>query len=241
MAIGKNNSMVGVGGLPQFTYTGTYQLIDDVGRNWRIKFLTGGTLTFTKAPGYIDVFLVGGGGGPGNAASGNGRSGSGGAGGYTLTSVFDPQELVGYPIVIGAGGDTLIDGGATSAFGFLVNGGAHGSGDGSTGTGWNGGDGGSGGGAGSRQEGSSVGGTDGSDGGASTAATVTGLPGVGQGTTTREFGDANGQLYAKGGGAQQLPQGAQPANTGNGGNGGLNIAGFPGGSGIVVIRNHRAA
>ena len=51
-------------GMPEYTYTGNASLIDDGGGNWRIKFLTSGTLTFTKlgnAKGGLDVFLVGGG------------------------------------------------------------------------------------------------------------------------------------------------------------------------------------
>ena len=90
-----------------------------------------------------------------------------------------------------------------------------------------------------------------------------GSPGKGQGTTTREFGESTGTLYAGGGGAggngsAQAKGGsggggngaysgtnAQPtsgeANTGGGGGGmyyGLTNVG-KGGSGIAVIRNHR--
>ena len=52
--------------IPKFTYTGNYQFIDDGSGNWRIKFLSSGTLTFTSlgnARKGIDVFLVGGGAG----------------------------------------------------------------------------------------------------------------------------------------------------------------------------------
>ena len=79
----------GGGGLPEFTYTGTYQLIDEGGGNWRIKFLTSGVLTFTKlgsAKGGLDVFCVGGGcaGGSGNWDANNGY-GKARSGGYTTT------------------------------------------------------------------------------------------------------------------------------------------------------------
>ena len=50
---------------PQYTYTGSSTFIDDGNGNWRIKFLTSGTLTFTNlgtGVNGIDVFLVGGGG-----------------------------------------------------------------------------------------------------------------------------------------------------------------------------------
>ena len=74
--------------LPEFTYTGTYQLIDDGYGDWRIKFLTSGVLTFAElgsgAKG-IDVFLVGGGGGCGNANGVSDYLGAGG-GGYTKTT-----------------------------------------------------------------------------------------------------------------------------------------------------------
>ena len=35
-------------GLPEFTYTGTYETLDDGNDNWRIKFKTSGTFTITK-------------------------------------------------------------------------------------------------------------------------------------------------------------------------------------------------
>lgn len=50
------------GGLPEYTYTGAHQLIDDGGGNWRIKFLSSGTLTLGNKT-KVDAFLVGGGGG----------------------------------------------------------------------------------------------------------------------------------------------------------------------------------
>ena len=51
-------------GIPNFTYTGTYETVDDGDGNWRIKFLTSGVFTLLKPKQLlIDVFCVGGGGG----------------------------------------------------------------------------------------------------------------------------------------------------------------------------------
>ena len=110
------------------------------------------------------------------------------------------------------------------------------------------------------------GGSDGDDGGGSN-------PGNGQGTTTREFGEISGTLYAGGGaggtcnlgsgrlgGAGGGGDGAYgyngnivlakdgAANTGGGGGGGASIGtmypnlypGGHGGSGIMIIRDHRS-
>lgn len=73
-----------------FTYTGTCQVIDDSdavsGIQWRIKFLTSGTLITTE-DWLVDVFLVGGrasgSAGSKSATSGSffGPSGNGGRGG----------------------------------------------------------------------------------------------------------------------------------------------------------------
>lgn len=50
-------------GIPNFTYTGTYETVDDGDGNWRIKFLTSGIFTLLKPKQLlIDVFCVGGGG-----------------------------------------------------------------------------------------------------------------------------------------------------------------------------------
>lgn len=220
-------------GLPEFTYTGTYQLIDDGGGNWRIKFLTSGVLTFTKlgnASKGIDVFLVGGGGGCGNASGVSDYLGAGG-GGYTKTTrQITVQVGMEYNIVIGAGGtkpnasNVQTRGGTTSAFNTSAEGGYSGKAQ-------SGGDGGSG----AAAPTSTAGGTDGSDGG---AGTVPGAEaGKGQGTTTREFGESTGDLYASGG-YWDSRNGAD--NTGNGGGGVyLNTKSSTGGSGIAVIRNHR--
>ena len=250
--------------IPEFTYTGDYEIVNDSDEpitvsqdNWKIRFLTSGTLTFTNlngAEGGIDVFLVGGG------ASGGGRGGGGG--GYTKTQKSVSVKVgMEYPIRVGAGGlaPTTSNrvppnaGGATSAFGLTANGG-----DTST----NGdypSSGGSGGGSGKVGGAGYSGGSDGSSGGGNDG-------GSGQGTTTREFGESTGKLYAGGGGGGAVTTnetssggaggggdgggvGADPrpkngdANTGGGGGGLGNLYSSAtyasGGSGIVIIRNAR--
>lgn len=252
--------------IPEFTYTGDYEIVNDSDEpitvsqdNWKIRFLTSGTLTFTNlngAEGGIDVFLVGGG------ASGGGRGGGGG--GYTNTQrAVSVNVGIQYQIIVGAGGlaPTTSNrvppnaGGATSAFGLTANGG-----DTST----NGdypSSGGSGGGSGNVGGAGYSGGSDGSSGGGDDG-------GSGQGTTTREFGESTGKLYAGGGGGGAVTTnetssggaggggdgggvGADPrpkngdANTGGGGGGLGNLYSSAtyasGGSGIVIIRNARGA
>ena len=238
-----------------YTYTGSHEKIDDGSGNWRIKFKSSGTLKFTnlgKWDGKLDVFCVGGGsaGGSGNWDANNGKAGSGG---YTKTQKsIQVTANTAYSIVIGAGGQSAFaSGGSTSALGVTANGGTKLGG-------------GSGGGAyGNNQV--NNGGSNGGNGDPQNAANIGidhwGSPGKGQGTTTREFGEPTGTLYAGGGGAggngsAQAHGGAdgggngawnghQPtsgeANTGGGGGGmyyGLTNVG-KGGSGIAVIRNHR--
>ena len=240
-----------------YTYTGDHEKIDDGSGNWRIKFKSSGTLKFTnlgKWDGKLDVFCVGGGsaGGSGNWDANNGY-GKAGNGGYTKTQKSIQVEVnKSYSIVIGAGEQSAFaPGGSTSALGVTANGGTKlggGSGGGAYGNGqvYNGG-------------------SDGGNGEPQNAANIGidhwGSPGKGQGTTTREFGESTGTLYAGGGGAggngsaqakggsggggNGAWNGHQPtsgaANTGGGGGGmyyGLTNVG-KGGSGIAVIRNHR--
>ena len=256
--------------IPEFTYTGEFEIVNDADEpitastdNWKIRFLTSGTLVITKlksAENSIDVFCVGGGGG-GSSRSGN-DGGAGGGGGYTATQ-NDVEMVVGqsYEIVIGQGGSSNADGTATTAFGFTAKGGKKGSGK----TGGAGGSGGGGGGWSSDYQPGS-GGSNGSD-GSSGRQTNGGPGGAGQGKTTREFGEDSGALYAGGGGggggsgnsgygvhASGGPGGGGDgggtgynaknghANTGGGGGGGgygSSTIGS-GGSGIVVIRNTRS-
>lgn len=244
--------------LPEFTYTGDYEIVNDADEpitasqdNWKIRFLTSGTLTFTNlnvAENGIDVFCVGGGG-----AS---RWGGGG-GGYTTTKKRMPVSIgTPYDIVIGAGGGSEgANGGETSAFGVSAKGGYGGKTSASNG---DGGDGGCGGGGWGSPNGGS-GGTDGSD-GVLVSGTTMRSAGKGQGTTTREFGELNAKTYAGGGSGgygDRISSGVGGSyvggsgkgdssskngqtNTGGGGGGRSGNTTFGcGGSGIVVIRNAR--
>lgn len=251
----------GKSGFPLFSYTGAYTFIDDGRKNWRIKFTSSGTLRISKLNGAakgVDVFAVGGGAGGGQISnSGNWEGAGGGGGGYTQTYFRILEPDTDYPIIIGAGGAGNTDGGETSAFDITTAGGLHGLFRG-------GGAGGSGGGSGSASQGG-AGGSDGSDGVAAHSA-----GGAGQGTTTKEFGETTGTLYAGGGGGggggysaaydggaggdggggtgskgRTFNATTGTANTGGGGGGAGGYAsvhaGASGGSGIVVIRNYRGA
>ena len=200
--------------------------------NWKIRFLTSGTLTFTKLNGWngqLDVFLVGGGGNGGtrnwNPDSSIYQHGAGGGGGYTKTQKNIPVAVgTEYSITIGS------NTGTTKAFNLSASGGANAYGNS---RGWEkGGNGGSGGGATSKP-----GGTNGGNGIAHEYATG----GTGQGTTTKEFGEENGRLYASGGNGDKTESTAP--NSGNGADGrttgDTSTSQNPGASGIVVIRNKR--
>lgn len=237
---------------PAYTYTGSSTLIDDGNYRWRIRFLTSGTLTFSSLGNgsSIDAFCVGGG------AGGAGYKGGGGGSGYTTTT-FDIVTFttgVSYTVTVGAGGALSSGGGTTSIKnGNTIISSANG---GSTGD-YAGGNGGSGGGGAgyendSEKEKPGVGGSNGSNGGRGNYGY-----GTGQGTTTREFGETSGTLYAGGGGGgSTYGTYLQPAAGGEGGggkgagsdgtqNGTVNTGGGgggrdgAGGSGIVIIRNHR--
>jgi len=216
--------------LPEFSCTGTYTLLDDGDGNWRIKFLTSGTLVLSK-PISVDIFALGGGGGAVATVTGSYMHGLGG-GGYTHTysGVVIPAGT--YSIVVGAGGAAGSRGNTSWAIAetqYYADGGYAGTKIPITTTGTTGGAGGSGGAGGNGGTGS----TDGSNG---VNVSYNGnyfYGGTGQGVTTREFGDAGGTLYATGGGTNATAL----QNTGNGGN----DIGHAGMSGIVVIRNHRAA
>lgn len=210
-----------------FTWTGgdgTYQVFQDVETNWRVKFLNSGTFTPLKDM-VIDAFLVGGGGG---------GSGGGAGGGYTnTTKSIVLTANTPYIIEIGAGGpapegDNPLTpgkaGGNTSAFSVTANGGAGGNYD------CGGGNGGSGGGSYDIDNKKGYdGGSDGSNGGGPNG-------GTGQGTTTREFGESTGDLYASGGSTVPGRAADGADNTGDGGGDGK-----AGGSGIVIIRKHKEA
>ena len=112
-----------------FSFTGEYLYIDDGDGDWRVKFLSSGTLTPNENL-TVDIFAVGGGSGgrSGKYTYGpvyyNGvevgytyehHSGGGGAGGYTAT-VTDKVLQAGhtYQVVVGQGGKVNQDGGESS-------------------------------------------------------------------------------------------------------------------------------
>ena len=235
---------------PKFTYTGTYEYIDDGDGNWRIKFLTSGVFTPLKDM-TIDAFLVGGGAG-GGKLDGDYALASGGGGGYTTTQLnISLTAKTAYQVVIGAGGSPATtlnngNGGKTTAFSQTADGGKEGRrGKKSFGSKSKGGMGGSGGGWCIMQISTTIANDGQSDGGGDGETS-----GTGQGTTTREFGEPTGALYSGGGGAY-----AKSGEKGNGGLGGGasggesavdNTGGGGGGdaygrSGIVVIRKHKEA
>lgn len=221
--------------IPEFTYTGDYEIVNDSDEpitvsqdNWKIRFLTSGTLMFTNLNGAesgIDVFLVGGGAkGLNGTTPSNEWYGSGGGGGYTLTKRgVSVQSNISYTITVGA------ESGNTSAFNTTAKG-ASGINGGSGGAGgfWN------------AYSGVIYGGQDGADGNKHSAGDQSSPGGKGQGTTTREFGESSGRLYSTGGAANRFTNATE--NTGNGGDGGrpgVSNPGYAGGSGIAIIRNHR--
>lgn len=174
--------------LPEYTYEGEHQLIDDGNYNWRIKFKSSGTLNFTNlgsGKNGIDVFLVGGGGGGDHG---------GGGGGFTTTATRSIESNTDYKITIGAGGSGSsvtehnqgTSGGNSEAFGYSAMGGSPGSmGEGSNHVGsQSGGNGGSGGGC---YGGGHSGGSGGSDGKGGQDGYYPNENGTGQDKTTREF------------------------------------------------------
>ena len=243
-----------VSDLPVFEYTGTYEYIDDGSGNWRIKFLTSGTFTPLKNM-AIDAFFLGGGGGGGTKPTESLVVSSGGGGGFTKTVMaVKLTKNNAYEIVVGNGGAPGVDGGNTTAFNETAVGGKKGSSLTGAKRSVKGGSGGSGGGGATTYSDGDAGsgGSDGSDGASVSNA---GAGGTGQGTTTREFGESTGDLYSGGGGGTYYMRGSKKTyaaggdgggakggesaadNTGGGGGG---YGGY-GGSGIVVIRNARAA
>lgn len=214
-------SPVCAGGKPKmkFTYTGDYV----VRKDGVVELLTSGTIVFLE-PLTIDLFLVGGG------ASGSARRASatykrgdgGGGGGYTKTvKQRDVTANESIAVVIGEGGVGADDprynnsgaNGGTTRFGseFAPGGKAY-----APDQGYNGGDGGSGGGGGVAYK--SSGGEGGTDGGNGSAGDAAG--GRGQGTTTREFGEETGKLYAGGGGGGRYMAAVQPVVSIGGAGGG---------------------
>lgn len=203
--------------LPLFTYTGNCTVVDDGDDGWRIKFLSSGTFKIQRPYATIDAFLVGGGASGSYSYEADDGSypvgGGGGAGGYTMTQQnIDLSYGESYIIIVGdggqavGGGQTAVignNGGNTAAFGYTARGGS-----------WDDinvinsglpGNGGSAGGRSGYVDGSSVqvnaenGHENGEDSIAASQYPLLNV-GKGQGTTTREFGEETGDLYAAGGG-----------------------------------------
>ena len=243
--------------IPEFTYTGDYKIVNDSDKpitvsqdNWKIRFLTSGTLKFTNlngAEGGIDVFLVGGGGGgkPGTAKQYNAVAlgGAGGAGGGIRTSKgITIQTGTNYAIVVGAGGSSGKNGGNSSAFGLTSSGGV-------SGKGGAGGDG--------RNTSPRAGSDGGFEWGRTSATQYSGAGGGGAGYywfegdigTAVGSGAAGGKPGGGKGGNSHLRSptsgsAGSGSNTGNGGGGGgaggpSETSGGSGCSGIVIIRNKR--
>lgn len=206
--------------MPVYTYTGNHQMLDDGNGHWRIKFLSSGVLEWLSPDTEIDVFLVGGGGAGGQ---------NGGGGGYTKTAKkISLNKNSRHQVIVGAGAENNFNyydtPGGSSSFDDISVSGGKGMDGGSGGGGWS-----------SRYRVSNPkggdGGTDGGDGeyghsdvkygdnGAYEGALYTTNKGKGQGTTTREFGDAGADLYSGGGaGPASVKNGTM---TGSGGTGGL--------------------
>lgn len=211
--------------VPKFTYTGEYNTRKD----GVVELITSGTLTFLS-PAVIDRFMVGGGGCGGRFyGAGNPQCGGGGGGGYTKTDKKINVDTTPIAITIGEGGTAhygdhnILDGKATSWGSDSVKGGVGvGTQQGTNPTPYSsGGAGGCGGGGGVISN--SDGGVGGSNGGNGEAGTYPG--GNGQGTTTREFGEVNGKLYAGGGGGGRYMVSSTPiisiGGAGGGGSGGF--------------------
>lgn len=222
---------------PNFTYTGDYAIMNSNtyaldGDYQLLALKSSGTLTFEKEF-NADVFLVGGGAG-GNGASATATAatystGRGGGGGGRTTNAKNVQiPTSALTVVIGAGGlgstafsvpanpggeTSITDGGAMvlSAIG----------GEASETLG-NGGNGGSGGGSGQYNGSGRDGGSDGGDGVTANTSGYNG--GLGQGTTTRAFGEANAALFAGGGGGGGHSRGGR-GGAGGGGNGAVLASG----------------
>ena len=224
-----NNTKVWSASRPfAFTYTGAYETEGNLEGNFVIRFKTSGTLTITShgnnTSGLYDLFAVGGGGKGGCSDDTSGRGFGGGGGGYT--SIVKSKSITSISIVIGAGSSSYGGEGGTTSFGQVLS--ANGGKSGVKSYNFNdntrifGCNGGSGGGAGT---GSNLpygsGGTDGGN-GQPADGWFTVSSGKGQGSTTREFGESTGRLYAGGGGGGRPSSNLEisPGGAGGGGNGG---------------------
>ena len=271
-----NPITLGGGGskVPDYAYTGNAEWYNE--EKTILKLKTSGVLTLSKDC-VADVFVVGGG------ASGSARqtndvyqAAGGGGGGYTKNSRVQFSKNTEYSAIVGAGGAKVYApsqgeisgnvGGSSSINGVIADGGKTGSKK------YIGGDGGSGGGGGNAASYDtstvSAGGSDGSNGnaGISNSSGKQNAGGIGQGTTTRAFGESTGELFSGGGGGANrrssygtyAPAGGDGGggsgacsaretdagfyagdgveNTGGGGGGGIYGGSGAGGSGVILIR-----
>ena len=195
----------------------------------------------TVPSGYsqVDIFCVGAGGGGGHGESRDRNStygGGGGGGGYTKTasnvSVSSGQTLVcsiggGGGANGGTGGTTSVTRNGTTLC--TASGGYGGDGE-TTSPYYRASCGGSGGGVGGSTYGYTYGNNGGSNGGnGGNSPGVTNSQGLGQGTTTRPFGESSGTVYSGGGGSGG--QGLGALTPGNWGGSGGSIGGGHGGNG----------
>lgn len=246
--------------LPEFT--GNHAIFGDE-TSGRIELYESGTLTLY--PGTYDAFLVGGGASGSITTDTSVQEHTGGGGGGYTTTISDivVSERSAFITTVGAGGNrsagsqTIFENGSTTIK-YTANGGAMVTGEYIA----NGGAGGSGGGGFNRDSDNGyAGGSDGSNGLGRTG-------GMGQGTTTRMFGEAGNTLFSGGGGGAGDGRDYYPgaggaggggaagnnvngvagtANTGGGGGGystvntGAWLQPGAGGSGIIIVRWDKAA
>lgn len=221
---------------PTFTYTGNCEVVDDGDGNWKIRFLTSGTFTSINAM-QIDVFLVGGGvGGSGGTWNGSEYNmGAGGGGGLILLKNSIPVANGSFIKVTVGNGGAGCSGRCVASYGesssfvettSLSGSISFGASGGFPGNIYNGGAGGNGGGAGIHGDGYTW---------------PSGSVGQSLSDNTYEFGNTSAFKYSLGG-CGNCTVTTKVANTGNGvgyNANGYNIAGGAGGSGIVIIRDHR--
>lgn len=206
---------------PKFTYTGTY----NVRKDGVVELLTSGTLVFLN-PVVIDRFMVGGGGSGGWSVSDSyPYLGGGGGGGYTRTDLgVEIMNNSPINVIIGDGGapkattSSKANGKPTSWGDITVKGGIGGLYQSTATSQRDGRPGGSGGGG--SCENSSTGGQGGSDGNNGFNGSSARYGGRGQGTTTREFGEPTGKLYAGGGGGARYISSTTPQQAAGGAGGG---------------------
>lgn len=236
---------------PKYEYTGAKPLFfSDSQGNWELVFLADCQITFSKLPGPVEAFLVGGGAiaglSEGYAPNGYAKGGDGGRGGGTLTASPTLQVGTRYPVTIGQSGTSTAAFGLTAASGQGAYGGA-GAQSGAAGNGSDGvlafGTGGT-----LYENGTPIKFGAGGGGGAARGDWNHSLLAAGSGGATG--GGAGGA--GDGSEAQNQNRGGDGApNTGGGGGGGsrnntmYSEGSFPGpgrgGSGIVILRNARTS